>query len=332
MLRQTKYGVLIGRFSPLHSGHKKLIRDALRHCDELLILVGSANSPATIRTPWSYKERVYEINKFVQHEGLNVYTRPLNDYKYQDSQWISDVVATIIHSFGADADVTMFGSHKEDTQYLDWFPQYEYVELESLHGTSGTAVRDVWFRMRPDMFPKSVVEDKKYFDDEKVRFAEYPYLETLNFCCADAIIECDGHVLLIERARAPGRGTYALPGGFKNNNETYLDCAFREVVEETGLKVPEKVLRGSVVKTQLFDDPTRGMGIPRNTLAVHIKIQRDFDGHLPKISPADDATDARWVSIYEAVNEYTLFDDHKAILCSITGTLPVPAYLNKIYK
>ena len=83
--------------------------------------------------------------------------------------------------------------------------------------------------------------------------------------------------LLIRRKHDPFAGSWALPGGFKNNKESSLDCAFRELTEETNVRVAEKVLRGSIVQTKLFDDPNRGMGIPRNTLAVHIRIDLNFD-------------------------------------------------------
>jgi len=42
-------------------------------------------------------------------------------------------------------------------------------------------------------------------------------------------------VLLGRRIGIRGNGTYGLPGGFKKNNESYLDCAKRELGEETGL-------------------------------------------------------------------------------------------------
>ena len=63
-----------------------------------------------------------------------------------------------------------------------------------------------------------------------------------------------------------------------NSNETFLDCAVRELIEETNIRVPEKVLRGSIVKTELFDSPKRSFGIPRNTLAVYFRINPDPDG------------------------------------------------------
>src|SRR5262245_3794150 len=43
-------------------------------------------------------------------------------------------------------------------------------------------------------------------------------------------------VLLIQRARAPFRGCWALPGGFVNRRETLEGAALRELEEETGIR------------------------------------------------------------------------------------------------
>ena len=43
------------------------------------------------------------------------------------------------------------------------------------------------------------------------------------------------NVLLIERACPPFKGSWALPGGFLNENEGLDRCAARELAEETGV-------------------------------------------------------------------------------------------------
>lgn len=48
-----------------------------------------------------------------------------------------------------------------------------------------------------------------------------------------------GQVLLIERARDPGKGLLGMPGGFIDHNETAEFAVRREILEEVGISVGE---------------------------------------------------------------------------------------------
>ena len=47
----------------------------------------------------------------------------------------------------------------------------------------------------------------------------------------------DGRVLLVRRARSPGKGFYSLPGGRVEFGESLHTALHREVDEETGLRI-----------------------------------------------------------------------------------------------
>ncbi len=47
----------------------------------------------------------------------------------------------------------------------------------------------------------------------------------------------DGKVLLGKRLNAHGEGTWAFPGGHLEFGETVTECAVREVMEETGMRI-----------------------------------------------------------------------------------------------
>jgi bifunctional NMN adenylyltransferase/nudix hydrolase len=215
---------------------------------------------------------------------------------------------------------------KEGNNYLTWFPDWPFKSIESQYNVNATAVRQRMFDLKDPDMPETVQADDAFYEKEKVTFANYPFPETLNFNCSDAILECQGHVLLIQRKFAPGAGAWALPGGFRNRNESFLDCAIRELQEETNVRVPEKVLRGSIVKTELFDDPTRSFGIPRNTMAVYMRINPNPDFSLPRANGADDAALCKWVPLTDALNTIQMYDDHKDILSKVTGVNPMPAF------
>ena len=52
-----------------------------------------------------------------------------------------------------------------------------------------------------------------------------------------AAIFRDDQVLLVRRARAPSKGVYSLPGGRVEFGESLHTALYREVDEETGLKI-----------------------------------------------------------------------------------------------
>jgi bifunctional NMN adenylyltransferase/nudix hydrolase len=322
----TKQGIFIGRFQPIHQGHVHALGIAASQVDKLYIFVGSANACRSIKNPWTYTERADMIRKKMRSTGINnIEIIPINDHPYSDSQWIADVRATVEH-LEIDEPI-LFGHMKEGNNYLNWFPDWKFKNIEATYNINATAIRKRMFETEDSEMPSTVLDDYKYYQKENALFANYPFPETLNFNCSDAVLECQGHVLLIKRKFAPGAGTWALPGGFRNQRETFLSCAIRELQEETNVRVPEKVLRGSIVKTELFDDPSRSFGIPRNSLAVYMRINPDPDGGLPRANGADDAAECKWIPLTDALNRIELYDDHKAIISKVTGVMPMPAFV-----
>lgn len=344
-------GVISGRFQIPHHSHFEVMKQAASQCDRLMILIGSVNQRSSIKNPLSYSERkdaiiksLYDMNVF------NIMVEPMNDYKYSDAQWCSDLRQTVKTRQVTDGDITLFGHHKDETSYyLDLFGEWKSVELNSRDGKlSSTDLRKIWFECRQDVnaelkknvphhvqrllenraFDADLQADWEYYKSEKITFQGYPYPETLNFNCSDCIIECAGNILLIKRARAPGKNTWALPGGFKNRNETFFDCAVREGYEETNIRIPEKSFRKSMVSGHMFDSPNRSFGINRNTFAFHFKVELNHDGSLPRANGMDDALETRWVPIDEVMNDYVLYDDHKDIISYFTGAKQIPAFLS----
>lgn len=107
-------------------------------------------------------------------------------------------------------------------------------------------------------------------------------------------------VLLIKRKNNPFKGSWALPGGFMDMDETIESCAKRELFEETNLIVDNLQLIG--VFSDVDRDP-RGRTI---TMAYLIRV----DHPLP-VKGGDDATEALWWPIN---NLPPLAFDHSLII------------------
>jgi 8-oxo-dGTP diphosphatase len=67
----------------------------------------------------------------------------------------------------------------------------------------------------------------------------------------DAVIVLDGEVVLLERAHSPFEGSWVLPGGLVEPDETAREACVRETNEEVGLDVAIEEFVG------LYDDPDR---------------------------------------------------------------------------
>lgn len=66
------------------------------------------------------------------------------------------------------------------------------------------------------------------------------------------VVDGDLEVLLVERRRAPYAGRWALPGGFKEPDETLAAAARRELAEETGLRTVRRL-----TQLKAYGDPGR---------------------------------------------------------------------------
>jgi 8-oxo-dGTP diphosphatase len=65
-------------------------------------------------------------------------------------------------------------------------------------------------------------------------------------CVGGVVRDSPGRLLLVQRARDPGRGTWSLPGGRVEPGESDPEAVARELLEETGLTVHVDDLVGSV--------------------------------------------------------------------------------------
>lgn len=133
----------------------------------------------------------------------------------------------------------------------------------------------------------------------------------------DALLLCQGKVLLIRRAQAPGRGLLVLPGGFIEPRETLWQSCLRELAEETHCTLPEATLRAALRDVAVFDHPERSQ---RGRVISHVHCFGLGDAALPEVRGGDDASAAQWVNVAAlAALEDQFHDDHFHILDHFLG-------------
>ncbi|HEX4509754.1 MAG TPA: NUDIX domain-containing protein [Burkholderiaceae bacterium] len=137
------------------------------------------------------------------------------------------------------------------------------------------------------------------------------------FVTVDAVVRCAGHVLLIERGHAPGRGLLATPGGFIESTETCWQSCLRELREETRLAFLEPTLRDCLRAVTVFDHPYRSQ---RGRTITHAHFFDLGERELPEVAAGDDAAAVQWVPIAELpAMEDRFHDDHFHMLDHFLG-------------
>ena len=333
--------VLIGRFQPFHSAHLTIINRAKLLCRQLIVITGSAHRPRTYKNPFTSAERkemIFRSTAGIVDGGFYIKTEANIDTIYNDAAWAVRI-QSIVSKHTIPGDKIGIIGHKKDNSsfYLDMFPQWGFENIESIQPLNATDIRDLYFRYDVNMnFIKNVVPESTYdFLQEFRKTAEFEQIikerefiatykkqyESLPyppiFVTSDAVVMQSGHVLMIKRKAEPGKGLWALPGGFVNaaEDKSVLDAAIRELREETGIKVPAPVLRGSIVDSKVFDAIDRSARGRTITHAFKIMLS---EGELPKVKGQDDAEKARWVPIAEVRSE-ECFEDHYEILQNFLG-------------
>jgi bifunctional NMN adenylyltransferase/nudix hydrolase len=333
--------VFICRAQPFHNGHKAVIDEALSRAKEVIVVVGSSFAARNIRNPFTFEERRSMIKVVFPQDNVKVV--PVSDYPYDDNKWVA-AVQNVVHgaiSWSADpVRIGLIGHEKDGTSYyLKIFPTWGNVSVPNVDGINATDIRKLLFECTSKTFndikssmPNAAYENMldilakntwwKVLDQEYQMIKKYkeawkaaPFPPT--FMTVDAVVVQSGHILLVKRGDMPGKGLWALPGGFLNQEETMLDGAIRELKEETKIKVPAPVLKGSIKESKTFDAPNRSARGRTITQAFYIDL--GFDEKLPKVKGSDDAEKAFWVPLNEVVAQRDkFFEDHFHIISYFT--------------
>ena len=124
------------------------------------------------------------------------------------------------------------------------------------------------------------------------------------------VIEAAGGILWRETSRGrqvaivhrPRYDDWALPKGWREKGETYLEAAVREVKEETNCQVTPAAFAGSVSYTV--------KGVPKIVLFWHMSLTGDC-----VFQPDEEVDKFAWLSIEKAVKKLT-YDGEKKLLAN----------------
>lgn len=341
-----KYIVFIGRFQPPTIAHIQIMKRALEMADRLIVAIGSHEATISTRNPWCFGDRMDMISEEFDYDERITYI-PIRDHMYDDNAWITELQYLVDMEMHSEGEGSLIGCFKDDTSsYLKFFPNWPLIEQDlsrTLEGEviSATDVRNSLFRLdilqhlkdyengwdsviglstfkfiqkyiedHPDAW-ESLTQEHQYNMEYKAAWACAPFPPT--FVTVDAVVIQSGFLLVVKRKMSPGKGLWALPGGFLGQEETIVQGMLRELKEETRINIPVRVLEKSIIKSHVFDHPQRSL---RGRSITHaFLIQLDNSSPLPIVKGDDDAEMAKWMSFNDFhYQEGGFFEDHFHII------------------
>jgi len=120
-----------------------------------------------------------------------------------------------------------------------------------------------------------------------------------------AVIFRDGRVLLARRGKPPRLGAWSLPGGAQHLGEGAMQCARRELLEETGIEA------GPLILADVIDAVNRDTD---GRVRYHYTII-DYCGHWAagEARPGDDVAEIAWAA-HDELAGYALKREALAVI------------------
>lgn len=351
--------VFIGRFQPFHQGHKAVIDEALKRAKRVIVVVGSAKGPRTLRNPFTFDERIQMIRgSYVDAAALagdlpplnRVLITPMLDLPYQDQQWITNIQMSVqglvvqYHSGAAPPRIGLIGHSKDETSYyLKMFPTWASVAVENFKGLSATDLRGEIFSSGETSLdepltglrwslPQSTHRVLRNFcnsGDFKALYDESRWIRELRFNRVRAdghpVIEVTVDAVVIQAAHVLLVRRGKPPG----KGQLALPGGYLGETE----RLIDGVLRELKEETRIRIPPKVLLGCfraerafddphrsARGRIITHAFLFELDEMTLPVVKGADDAASAGWYAL-ASIDMDNLFEDHSAIIRVMTGFL-----------
>lgn len=314
-----EYSVFINDFTICTDDHIEHINHLLSISDKVIILISSAFRARSCTQPFSYSERIAMIVNSFNSKQNKLILAPIHNYNYNKQTKLKYILDTISGITQSDNIVVYNTGENVPTGLL-----YKWDQLSCTKDVPAGEMLHDFFTNSDDLKVSGIV--KSFLDEYKktsmyqIALNEYNIIKDYKdswssapyppiFVTSDAILVCNGYVLLVVRGDNPGKGLYALPGGFVNQYEDMEEAAYRELIEETQLDI--KV--GNPTKSGVFAHPTRSA---RGRVITRAFLYEIDVWPLPNVIGSDDAAQAIWKPINE-LNPVDFFDDHWDIIFNL---------------
>ncbi|AEB28295.1 bifunctional nicotinamide-nucleotide adenylyltransferase/Nudix hydroxylase [Francisella hispaniensis] len=331
--------VFIGRFQPFHKGHLHNIIIALQNSKKIIINIGSCFNAPNIKNPFSFEQRKQMIESDLQVAGIDldaVVIEPLADYFYQEQKWQDELRKNVYKHAKNTNSIAIVGHIKDNSSYyIKSFPEWGYIAVDNYKNFNATEFRQKFYKgiiskqymcndspnlgtynFLREFMAKQVYQDlvaeNNYVIEYKKLWQKAPFKPI--FVTVDALVIVNNHILMVQRKAFPGKGLWALPGGFLEYDETISQAIIRELFEETNINLSHEQLTVAKRCEKVFDYPDRSV---RGRTISHVGLFI-FDQwpSLPEINAADDAKDVKWLALSSNIKNMCdkMLEDHYQII------------------
>lgn len=173
-------GMICGRFQHITIGHEDMINTALKVCDRLLILVGSAQEYNSERNPFDVHTRIEMIKAIYPSD--NVIVKPLNDLTNENDinadwgRYLLDNVKRVMYKY---PEVMIYGNDASRSRWFDTDDIKEITEVivnRNRIQISATQIRDFLVRDDKEGWHKYTnPKIHKYYDRLRAELVTVPF-------------------------------------------------------------------------------------------------------------------------------------------------------------
>lgn len=172
-MERYKFGFLIGRFQMLHKGHEHLIDSAYNQCENLLVLVGSAQERGTVRNPFDLETRLAMMRR-IYRRLPHIYIGFINDLTNENDitfDW-GRYLLNNVHSWAqfynieSKLDAMFYGNDEERDGWFD---------PKDIEGVNQVRIDRADIPISATMMREHMIKDQIYHWQENVNQQLHPF-------------------------------------------------------------------------------------------------------------------------------------------------------------
>ena len=130
-MKKYKLGMYLGRFQPFHNGHKSIVDKMLEECEEVVIVVGSADKMGTMQNPFPAWERMNMIGMVYRDKPVHIVALPDRPAITQDNRW-GVYVMEFLQGMNFEPDAIYQGMEAERNTWFEYYPTIPIISVSRL--------------------------------------------------------------------------------------------------------------------------------------------------------------------------------------------------------